>query len=134
MACRSIGISRGYGLEMFREDIKKFFLEAGVEGKPVAWLFTDSQIVEEGFLEDINNILNTGDIPNLWENDEVNRISSDMIPWCKKMNIPATRDNCLGLFVANEVEEESQWSPSTLSFTPLAPITRTSPVLQWSTA
>ena len=101
VACRSIGISRGYGIEMFREDIKNFFLEAGVEAKPVAWLFTDSQIVEEGFLEDINNILNTGDIPNLWENDEINRISNDMLPHCKKKNIPGTRDNCIQLFISN---------------------------------
>lgn len=31
-----------------------------------SFLFTDNQIVSELFLEDINNILNSGEIPNLW--------------------------------------------------------------------
>jgi dynein heavy chain len=33
-------------------------------------VFTDVQIKEEGFLEDVNNILNTGEIPNLFPEDE----------------------------------------------------------------
>lgn len=33
---------------------------AGVEGIPIVFLFADNQIVSESFLEDINNILNTG--------------------------------------------------------------------------
>jgi dynein heavy chain len=31
----------------------------------VAFTLTDSQIINETFLEDINNVLNTGEIPNL---------------------------------------------------------------------
>ena len=38
---------------------------AGEEGKPLVFLFTDTQIVKESFLEDINNILNTGEVPPL---------------------------------------------------------------------
>jgi hypothetical protein len=33
---------------------------AGVDGEPVVFLFSDTQIVQEGFLEDINNMLNSG--------------------------------------------------------------------------
>ena len=32
------------------------------EGKGVAFLFSDTQIVKETFLEDVNNILNTGEV------------------------------------------------------------------------
>lgn len=39
-------------------------------GKPVVFLMSDSQIVHESFLEDINNILNSGEVPNLFEADE----------------------------------------------------------------
>jgi hypothetical protein len=34
---------------------------AGVDGEPVVFLFSDTQIVQEGFLEDINNMLNSGE-------------------------------------------------------------------------
>jgi dynein heavy chain len=44
-------------------------LECGVKGKQCTFLFTDAQIIDEAFLEDINNLLNSGDIPNLWEVD-----------------------------------------------------------------
>jgi len=40
---------------------------AGVEGNLISFLFTDTQIIREAFLEDINNILNSGEVPNLIE-------------------------------------------------------------------
>jgi len=40
----------------------------------VTFLLIDSQIVEEEFLEDINNILNSGEVPNLFEGDEFEKI------------------------------------------------------------
>jgi dynein heavy chain len=44
--------------------------KVGVEGKPTVFLLTDSQIREETFVEDINTILNSGDVPNLYAPDE----------------------------------------------------------------
>ena len=60
--CFQIELTRGYGLNEFREDIKKIMLQSGVSGKQVVFLFTDTQIVSESFLEDVNNILNTGEV------------------------------------------------------------------------
>ena len=45
-------------------------LKAGVDGKPTVFLFSDNQIKEESFVEDINMILNTGDVPNIFPADE----------------------------------------------------------------
>ena len=36
----------------------------------MVFLFNDTQIKETSFLEDINNMLNTGEIPNLFETGE----------------------------------------------------------------
>ena len=50
---------------MFREDIKAMLFESGIHGRRIAFTMTDNQIVSESFLEDLNNMLNTGEIPNL---------------------------------------------------------------------
>jgi dynein heavy chain len=45
-------------------------MQAGVDNKPISFLFVDTQIVNEQMLEDINNILNAGDIPNLYKTED----------------------------------------------------------------
>jgi hypothetical protein len=41
--------------------------KAGLEGRDTVFLFSDTQIVQEGFLEDLNNILNAGGmLSTLW--------------------------------------------------------------------
>lgn len=44
MTCSSIEINRGYGINQFREDIKKLMLRCGIEGQDTVFLFTDSQV------------------------------------------------------------------------------------------
>merc|ERR1719174_2636378 len=65
-----IEIAKGYDMLAFREDMKKMLIQAGGNGDHVVFLFNDSQIKDEGFVEDINNLLNTGEIPNLYPADE----------------------------------------------------------------
>lgn len=65
-----IEIAKGYDGLAFREDMKKLLTNAGGKGEQTVFLFTDSQIKEEGFVEDINNLLNSGEIPNLFAPDE----------------------------------------------------------------
>lgn len=50
--------------------MKNLLRLCGGKGTPTSFIFTDTQIKEEGFLEDVNNILNTGEIPNLFPPDE----------------------------------------------------------------
>ncbi len=73
-----IEISKSYGKNEWREDIKKVFMKSGGEGKPTVFLFSDTQIKDESFVEDINMILNTADIPNLFASDEKAEIIEKM--------------------------------------------------------
>ena len=59
---------------LFFADIRKLYYQAGVENKPTVFLFTDTQVVEETFLEDINNILSSGEVPNLYKPDEFEEV------------------------------------------------------------
>ncbi|KAK9868729.1 hypothetical protein WJX84_008574 [Apatococcus fuscideae] len=65
-----ITLSRGYSESSFREDLKKIYQLLGPEGQKVMFLFTDAHIVEEGFLELVNNMLSTGMVPALFTDSE----------------------------------------------------------------
>ena len=56
--------------------MRKLYWKAGVDNKPTVFLFTDTQVVEESFLEDINNILSSGEVPNLYSPEEFEEVSN----------------------------------------------------------
>ncbi|XP_070580768.1 dynein axonemal heavy chain 3-like [Ptychodera flava] len=65
-----IEITKNYTKTEWRDDIRKLMVKAGCEGKQTTFLFGDNQIKDESFVEDINMILNTADVPNLFPPDE----------------------------------------------------------------
>ncbi|TPX33936.1 hypothetical protein SeMB42_g07413 [Synchytrium endobioticum] len=65
-----VEISKSYGNPEWRDDLKKILIKAGAQGVPSVFLFSDTQIIKESFLEDVNNLLNTGEVPNLFPPDE----------------------------------------------------------------
>ena len=64
----------------WREDLKKLLRLAGAQGQPTVFLITDSQIKSETFLEDIDSLLNTGEVPNLFAPDERAEITELVAP------------------------------------------------------
>lgn len=56
--------------------MKTMYFQAGVENKPTVFLFNDIQAVDEGFFEDINNILSSGELPNLYKPEEFEEVST----------------------------------------------------------
>ena len=68
-------ITKNYSNNDWREDLKKLLRLAGAQGQPTVFLITDSQIKEENFLEDIDSLLNTGEVPNLFAPDERGEIT-----------------------------------------------------------
>lgn len=58
----------------WREDAKICLMMAGIDDKPISFLFVDTQIVIEQQLEDINNVLNAGDIPSLYKVEDMEPI------------------------------------------------------------
>lgn len=45
-----------------------------MKGQKTVFLLTDTQIKEEAFLEDVDSVLNTGEVPNLFAMDEKQEI------------------------------------------------------------
>jgi len=54
---------------------------------------TDTQIIAESFVENLNNLLNTGEIPNLMIPEDKEEIVNAVRPLCQKLKIVDTMDN-----------------------------------------
>nr|XP_055037339.1 dynein axonemal heavy chain 3 isoform X1 [Misgurnus anguillicaudatus]XP_055037340.1 dynein axonemal heavy chain 3 isoform X1 [Misgurnus anguillicaudatus] len=65
-----IELTKNYSMSDWRDSLKHLMLKAGIEGKKTTFLFSDNQIKDEAFVEDINMLLNTGDVPNIFPADE----------------------------------------------------------------
>ncbi|EFO65273.1 Dynein heavy chain [Giardia lamblia P15] len=96
-----ITITRGYNISNFDEDLRTLYKMAGVENKGVTFMFTDADVKEEVFLERINNILTSGEIPALFAKDEVENITNDCRPGFKKEKPrePDTNENLWNFFL-----------------------------------
>jgi dynein heavy chain len=57
-----VEISKNYGMPEWRDNLRSVLRKAGEQDKKVMFLFTDTQIKKEGFVEDINSLLNTGEV------------------------------------------------------------------------
>ncbi|KAF5834888.1 hypothetical protein DUNSADRAFT_8192 [Dunaliella salina] len=55
----------------WHDDLKKAVRHAGEKHKDTVFLFSDTQIIDETMIEDISNLLNTGEVPNLFDTGDV---------------------------------------------------------------
>jgi dynein heavy chain len=100
----TIEITKSYRLLEWREDLKMLLLKAGLDGKKMVFLFDDAQIVDETFVEDINNILNAGDVPNLMKDEDLGPIFDKMTPILVSRQIPSTKVNLYNMFISRVKE------------------------------
>ena len=94
-----VEIVKGYSMTDWREDLKTCLMQAGVKNKVTTFLFSDIQIIDERMVEDINNILNAGDVPNLYAPEDLEAISNACRIECQKRKIPATRLNIFAQYI-----------------------------------
>nr|CAD7446891.1 unnamed protein product [Timema bartmani] len=67
-------ITKNYGEHEWRDDLKRVLKLSGGEGKNATFLLTETQIKEEVFLQDVDSLLNSGEVPNLFPIDEQQEI------------------------------------------------------------
>lgn len=75
-----IVISSTYGISDLKEDLKAMYVTAGLREEGVVLLLTDSQITDERFLIYINDLLASGNIPDLYTPEEVRAVPYVCVP------------------------------------------------------
>ncbi|KAM9321467.1 cytoplasmic dynein 2 heavy chain 1 [Gastrophryne carolinensis] len=71
-------ISRGYELKQFKNDLKQVMQMAAIEGQQVVLLLEDYQFVHPTFLEMINSLLSSGEVPGLYTLEELEPLLSPL--------------------------------------------------------
>ncbi|KAF5270064.1 hypothetical protein FQA39_LY08476 [Lamprigera yunnana] len=96
--CFQIELTKTYGNTEWKDDVKNLMLKAGLYKKETVFLFSDTQIKTESFLEDLNNVLNSGDIPNIYQVEELDKIYQGMKGVLSELGIPLTKSNLFSTY------------------------------------
>ena len=95
-----IVISSNYGINDLKEDLKGMYNKAGLKEEGIMFLLTDSQITNERFLVFINDLLASGNIPDLFTVDEVDAIVNGVTNKVKALGLVPDRANCWDFFIS----------------------------------
>lgn len=95
-----IEISKTYGTVEWRDDLKTVIRMAGEQDKRVVFLFNDTQIITESFIEDISNLLNTGEVPNLFEAGDLVAIFENIGARAKQAKMNGSKAELYNFFIS----------------------------------
>lgn len=97
---KSIMISSTYSMNDLKTDLQDMYNRSGVKDEGVLFLFTEGQITDERFLVYINDLLSSGEIPDLYATEDKDGIVNNIRPAVKGAGILDNRDNCWNFFIA----------------------------------
>ena len=97
---RQISVTSNYGVEDLKEQLRSIYMTAGVKGKPIVFLMTDSQIVNEKFLVYINGMITSGWIPDLFAKEDMDNILGSIANEAKSVGIPDNPEARTAFFVS----------------------------------
>ena len=94
-----IQLRKGYSIADLKLDIAGLYMKAGVKNVPTMFLMTDSQVPDDKFLVLINDLLSSGEIPELFADDEVADIIGAVRNEVKAAGILDSIENCWRFFI-----------------------------------
>ena len=94
-----IQLRKGYSIADLKAELAALYLKAGLKNMGIVFLMTDAQVADEKFLVLINDLLASGEIPDLFADDEFENIINGVRNEVKGMGLEDSRDNCWSFFI-----------------------------------
>ncbi|XP_062858858.1 dynein heavy chain 9, axonemal isoform X2 [Trichomycterus rosablanca] len=94
-----ITLKKGYGIVDLKSDLAMLYFKAGVKNIGTVFLLTDAQVADEKFLVLVNDLLASGEIPDLFPDDEVENIINGVRNEVRGLGLMDTRENCWKFFI-----------------------------------
>lgn len=94
-----IQLRKGYSINDMKMDLAGLYYKSGLKSVGIMFLMTDSQVSEERFLVLVNDMLASGEIPDLFSDDEVENIVSGLRNEVKASGSIDTKENCWKFFI-----------------------------------
>jgi dynein heavy chain 1, cytosolic len=70
MSVFQIKLTSNYTLENFDDDLRVVLKRAGCDGEKICFIFDESNVLDSAFLERMNALLASGEVPGLYEDDD----------------------------------------------------------------
>nr|XP_015213314.1 PREDICTED: dynein heavy chain 11, axonemal [Lepisosteus oculatus] len=94
-----VSLRRGYGIQDLRVDLANLYIKTGAKNMPTMFLLTDAQVPSDSFLVLINDLLATGEIPELFSDEEEDGIVSGIRSEVRGLGLPDSRESCWKFFI-----------------------------------
>ncbi|XP_053409478.1 dynein axonemal heavy chain 11 [Nycticebus coucang] len=95
-----VTLTEGYGIQELRVDLANLYIRTGAKNIPTVFLLTDAQVLDESFLVLINDLLASGDIPDMFSDEDVDKIISGIHNEVRSLGMADSRENCWKFFLA----------------------------------
>ncbi|XP_039385914.1 dynein heavy chain 14, axonemal isoform X18 [Mauremys reevesii] len=120
-----LSVTHSYSYTDFIEDLKRVYRQTGLEGQNTVLLITDSDIVQDSFLEHLSCILNSGEVLDLFDKEELEGIVVKLTAVAEKADYSNSREAILSFFmqrVRSKLHIVLATSPAGLNFRQLCRI------------
>ncbi|VEN40996.1 unnamed protein product, partial [Callosobruchus maculatus] len=94
-----IQLKKGYGVLDLKKELAVLYLKSGLKNVGIMFLMTDAQVPNEQFLVLINDMLASGEVPDMFPDDEIENIIAGVRNEVKGAGILDTRENCWKFFI-----------------------------------
>ncbi|KAG8573239.1 hypothetical protein GDO81_012334 [Engystomops pustulosus] len=94
-----ITLKNGYAIQDLRVDLANLYIRTGAKNMPTVFLLTDAHVPDERFLVLINDLLASGEVPDLFNDEEVDTIVSGIRNEVRGLGLEDSKENCWKFFL-----------------------------------